>query len=395
MTDRRQMWLGLLILVSLGTLGIYTLFGSDLNLFGQKLYLDAEFPVAKGLRKGDSVMLAGTRVGRVTEVSFRPEAEDHRRILVRMRIDERIALREGYQVLIRDATLLGGRLVAIEPGPFGARELALSDGTLLDGEVPPDIFQALEKLGDVFSSSGDSLTTTFENIEQITSELREGDAAGNANRAFEKFAEAGDALSRIGTRIEEGGGSLGLLYTDPTLVETWVRTGENADAVFREAREGQGLVGRLLSDVELANRGRRAIEEIEAAAANLRQLTDGVAENGSLIGRAFRDEQLGTDFAKIGSDLAAFSDRLAKGEGTLARLIDSSELYDTVQRVASNLDQATSHVVSGKGTLGRILMRDDIGDELFLALRTANRSLEDYREAAPVTTFTSLIFSGF
>lgn len=395
MTDSRQLWLGLLILVSLGTLGAYTLFGSDLNLFGDKLFIEVEFPEADGIRKGDPVMLAGVRVGRVTDVEFRPDAPDSQRILAKLRIDEPIALREGYRIRIESATMLGGRLLAIEPGPFGAPALEVADGTLLTGEVAADPFEALGKIGEVIGAEGASIQRIIGDLEAIVADLREGGAAENLNRGLDSFAGAGESLERMTASIEAGEGSIGQLYANGELYDTWSSVGANADALLVEAREGRGLVGRLVSDSGLADRVENTVVEIEGAAGNLRGLTEGAAENGSVAQRLFQDGQLGEDLASIGSDLRAFSDRLANADGTVARLIDSPELYDTLLAAGQDVRQITEQVAQGRGTVGRLIMSDDIYDEIALALRTANRGLEDYREAAPITTFSSILFAGF
>jgi phospholipid/cholesterol/gamma-HCH transport system substrate-binding protein len=395
MTDSRQLWLGLLILVSLGTLGAYTLFGSDLNLFGDKLFIEVEFPEADGIRKGDPVMLAGVRVGRVTDVEFRPDAPDSRRILAKLRIDEPIALREGYRVRIEAATMLGGRLLAIEPGPFGAAALEVADGTLLTGEVAADAFDSLAKVGDLIGEEGPAIKRIIGDLEAIVADLREGGAGQNLSRGLESLAQTGESLERMTASIEAGEGSIGQLYANGALYDTWSSVGANADALLVEAREGRGLVGRLVSDSGLADRVENTVVEIEGAASNLRGLTEGAAENGSVAQRLFQDGQLGQDLASIGSDLRAFSDRLANADGTVARLIDSPELYDTLLAAGRDVRQITEQVAQGRGTVGRLIMSDDIYDEIALALRTANRGLEDYREAAPITTFSSILFAGF
>lgn len=395
MTDRRQFLLGLLILVSLGTLGIYTLFGSDMNLFGTKLYVDATFPVAKGLRKGDSVMLAGTRVGRVTSVRFRPDVPDEERILVTMRIDEEIALREGYAIEIRDATLLGGRLVAIHPGPFGAAPVAFGQGEVLVGKVPPDIFAAMEDLASLIGEEGDSIRGIIRDAEAMVGDLREGGFAENLSTAAEDIKSASEGAARLVAKVEAGEGNAGRLFSETTLYDTWVAVGRDAQATLDELRGGDGLMPLLLSDAEVAARGREAIDDLAAAAGEVRTFTEGINETDSLASRALRDEQLGADVSKFASDLADFSGRLQNPDGTVGRLLDSSELHDRALVVVDDLSIVTGKLRDGEGTIGKLIMSEEIYDEFNFALKTLNRGLEDYREAAPVTTFTSLIFGGF
>ena len=137
------------------------------------------------------------------------------------------------------------------------------------------------------------------------------------------------------------------------------------------------------------------IDSLGQSAAEIERFTAGMADTDSLANRLVRDEELGRQFGQIAADVADFTGRLRNPDSTVSRLIDSRELYDRFYTATDDVAAITTHVRSGEGTVGRLLMSDDLYTEVNFALKTLNRSLEDYREAAPVTTFTNLLFGGF
>jgi phospholipid/cholesterol/gamma-HCH transport system substrate-binding protein len=261
--------------------------------------------------------------------------------------------------------------------------------------VPPDIFESFEALGEVIGEEGGSIRKIIDDLSTIIGDLREGDLSGNLNRGVESIANAGESIERLTAQVERGEGTVGQLFQSDELFDNWNSVGANLDELLVTAREGDGVIGRLVSDTELGARVDETVGEIRGAAGNIRELTAGVTGSGSVVDRILHDEQLGADLSGIGTDLRSLSGRLANADGTIARLIDRPELYDTFLAAGEDVRSITSQVASGEGTLGRLIYSDEIYDEVALAIRTANRGLEDYREAAPITTFTNLIFAGF
>jgi len=98
MKSTRLLALGLLFVLTAGVLGFYTLFLTDIDIFGKASSITVHFPEARGLRQGDSVLVAGMRVGRVSELAFDPEAERDKRITVSLRLEHPLVLREDYEI---------------------------------------------------------------------------------------------------------------------------------------------------------------------------------------------------------------------------------------------------------------------------------------------------------
>ena len=94
-------------------------------------------------------------------------------------------------------------------------------------------------------------------------------------------------------------------------------------------------------------------------------------------------------------NLTELSRKLVEGEGTLGRLLNEDLLYEDLSATLANLRQASAALNSTEGTLGLLLNDDGIYRDLEKAVGTLTGTLEEAREAAPISTFLSTVFLGF
>ena len=107
----------------------------------------AEFVQAASLRPGHSIMLAGIPIGDVTSMNL---AGDH--VEAGLKIRDDVVLGKDSKAVIKLATILGGRYIAIEPD--GPGRLPHDTFELTHTEVPYDLQAALK-----------AATTTFEQVD--------------------------------------------------------------------------------------------------------------------------------------------------------------------------------------------------------------------------------------
>ena len=125
MNNQRQFLLGIFFLITLSILPVYTLFLTNIDLFGKQITETVYFPDAFGLKEGDPVQVSGLQVGHVKDLDFDPNAEHSKRIKAILSLDREIELMRGAKITIQESTLLGGRHVDIDPGEFGGPPLDL------------------------------------------------------------------------------------------------------------------------------------------------------------------------------------------------------------------------------------------------------------------------------
>jgi len=399
MTSGRQLILGLFFLAAFSILAAYTLFLSDISWFGDDQELVVEFPEAKNLRIGDAVLVAGMRVGRVTDMTFDPDAAPDRRIAVVLTIQEGIVLREDYAIVIEETTLLGGRNVNIDTGDPALDAVDLASARRLSGSIEPNPLEALNQVNDLIAENRGSVRSIIEDFEALVAGAREGRGTVGrlltdealADRLWESvdgFATAVEGANEVVADVRAGRGTLGRLLKEEELYGTIESIAEGFRAAADDLRvisadleAGQGTAGALLRDPELEARVRNAIDSVDRIATRLD------AGEGT-FGRLLVDDTLARDLERIVGDVA-------DGKGTLGALIASDEMYETVRSAFDDVGAVAAQIRSGEGTVGKLIMEQDLYDEALDSVQLLTRSLEDYREAAPVSTFTQVLFGAF
>ena len=392
MANQRQLMLGAFFVIVLTILGVYTLFLTDFSMFSERHELVAQFTQANGLRKGDSVLVAGIREGKVKALAYDPSAPIERRITATLALDHAVALREGFVIAIEDSTVLGGKQVTIDPGPPDGAPVPVTSA--LPGRVKGG---ALDGLGQLVDKNGATLERILGDVEVVVADVRAGKGTfGRLMRDEALAQEISDGAARIKASFE------------------------NIQAFTDDIRNGKGVLGRLATDEELAGK-------LEDIATNLQQITTDFKSVGAdvqagkgVLGRLTKDEQLGEDVAQAVATIKDISSRINSAEGslwkfiedptladnlrefsetmqsgTLGKLFNNDELYTKLSKIADDLSSATTALRNAEGTLGKLVMDKELYEEARRALGILTRTLEEYREAAPITTFTSILFAGF
>ena len=70
-------------------------------------------------------------------------------------------------------------------------------------------------------------------------------------------------------------------------------------------------------------------------------------------------------------------------------------IFKNALDLTGDLAAVAAKIRAGEGNLGRLVMEEDLYIEIERALGLITLTLEEYREAAPVTTLTSVLFNAF
>ena len=136
---------GIFVAAGLLCLGYLAIKLGKLEAFGNSGYvLYADFASVAGLRRGDTVEIAGVGVGRVEAMAL---VEDRARLT--LRIDPGVPVQEDAIASVRARGLIGDKFIAISPG--ASDRLIPSGGKIRETESPPDITDLIGKMigGDV------------------------------------------------------------------------------------------------------------------------------------------------------------------------------------------------------------------------------------------------------
>ena len=393
MAVNRQLLLGAFFVIVFGFLGAYTLFWTDFSVFKERHQLVVHFPDAHGIRKGDAVLVAGIRTGRVQNHAYDGMAPLEHRVTVTLSLDEEVALREGYEIAIEDATMLGGKQVVIDPGPPEGAPVATD-------EPLPGVVRGgpLDGLGEVVKRNGERFEAFLADAAEIAATLRRTDMgpAGrfiNDPKLGEDFAAAvTDArtsfanIDAVTTALREGNGVIGRLIRDEELaveldevVANLRQISVDFKAAMADVQAGKGVIGMLAKDDALA-------EDVRSAVAKVEEITNRINSGDGALWKLIEDEEIARKLQELGDKI---------DQGTLGKLVSNDEVYVKLSKIADDIAAATGAIRNAEGSLGKIVMQDDLYEQIDRALGILTRTLQEYREAAPITTFTSVLFYGF
>jgi phospholipid/cholesterol/gamma-HCH transport system substrate-binding protein len=137
--SRIEIVVGIFVLAGLLCLGYLAVRLGKLEVLGNQGYVVyADFASVAGLKPGDSVEIAGVKVGRVESIGL----ADYRARLG-LRIAEHIQLQEDTIASVKARGLIGDKYIVLSPG---ASDRTLKPGDRIrETESPPDISDLIGK----------------------------------------------------------------------------------------------------------------------------------------------------------------------------------------------------------------------------------------------------------
>jgi phospholipid/cholesterol/gamma-HCH transport system substrate-binding protein len=322
---------GLLIIVAAVILaGFIFVLGNFSLASGYTIYVDYDY--SGNLQEGAPVKVAGIKVGKVEDVSFRggaidPSTDPPRRVYVRVTawIEDRAkeSIRRDAEVFINTAGVLGEQYLEIVPGRDWEHP-PVAAGARLVGRNPPRtdlvlsrLYEVLESLSEVLTEDKDAIKNLLRNsasaVAQVDELLR-----SNREQVGRLIASTGElAASAKGTLDKVNAG------LDPRVVQ---RTLADVDALLAS---GKGAIDRV------------------------------TPEAVALLGDARRATGVVTD-ERVDRAIAV-ADRAATAAQKAGGLID-------------NVDGMVTDLRAGKGTAGALLAKDDVYVDVRELLRDLKRN---------------------
>lgn len=246
----------------------------------------AYFDDVQGLIAKSRVLVAGIPVGYISSIRL-----EGARARVDLRIEEDIKLYQDARVSMRSLSLLGERVLVIDPGTPGlpeipdGGEIQVTDAGVQTDDIlvtVNDIARSVKKIttqmerafgteeaGDRMQSALRNLSDALENIKEVTDE-----AGPRIVRIMENVELATDDLSQIIHR-RRGDIDRGIGEVDDTIASIH-RAADQLNAVLEDVKEvtgrtarGEGTIGRLTQDEAL-------IDEVEGVAQGLNSFVGGL-----------------------------------------------------------------------------------------------------------------------
>lgn len=279
---------------------------------------------------------------------------------IEARFDHVRGLRQGDNVFLRGVMI--GRVKSLDVEPDGVHVTA----TL---QRPIEMREGYRL--EILSSS--VLGGQFLSIDEgpLDAPALPADLVLHGTTPVDLMIEATSAVQSVREALEEG-----------QILANLAETMEQLNQITEGLSAGRGTIGRLLVDDTVYNN----LEEISVS---LREVTGMLERGEGTLGALIHDDTLYANLTEV-------SERLASGQGMLGRLLsDDDTLYDDIAATASAIRQVSESINAGEGTLGRLVYSDELYEEAKLLLHEIRAAVDDFRETAPITTFTSIFFGAF
>ena len=231
-----------------------TFWVGKIRLFENGYIIKVNFSQIGGLKKGDTVTLAGMKVGRVEDFDIRDN-----KIQVSLWIKKETTLRQNSIFSINDVSLMGGKYVGITMGTTDSS--VLRPGSIVDGADSYQLDQLFTKAGEISDSIGKFVKKiekgegtagkliTDEELYKNTSEFMKSakETSDKAQKIIDEFKGIGTevketvkTIKKIVTKIDKGEGSVGKLIYDEELYNEAKKTVKSAKAASEDAKDVLG-----------------------------------------------------------------------------------------------------------------------------------------------------------
>jgi phospholipid/cholesterol/gamma-HCH transport system substrate-binding protein len=297
MTNEQKVGLFFVAGIALVVLAIEMTVG--IGLFTKTYHLYVNYPDVGGLQTGDTVQVAGLKLGRVDAITLQPDG-----VRVALRVDQQAVVHRDSVARLDYQALSGTRFIALSLGTPNTP--VLKDGDTVEGQTPPGLTQMIDEMQGVAHSVQGLADSLNENQDRVFKSIN---AMLDENRAT--VQQAIENLDSITAKLDHGNGTLAKLINDATLYDRTTTVMADLQKVADRLASGQGDLGRLLnSDGSLYDDVRETVASLNTTAANLEVV----------------------------------STQIRNGEGTIGRLVTDDALYQEAEDAVRGLDRATAGI---------------------------------------------------
>ncbi len=350
------------------------------------------FDDAGSMSEGTPVKASGMKIGTVKALDFNPK---NGKVDVTLEIWEKdLQLYPNHKFTVKPESALGGQYVDVEIGNTTASPV--SEKEVSEGTTQED---ALGAVAQMVEENRPNLRQAIENIRRVTDDLANGRGTLGAliteRQLYEELEQLVDEVRQTVTMARDGEGTIGKLIKDPKVYDEISAAAENVREITRKINQGEGSIGPLVNDDAAYQDLRKALATLEETLGGVRNLVAKAERGEGTVGKLFNDPSLYDNFNDAARNISAVSQKLNSGQGTLGRLLTDDELYQGLLATVGNIKEVSDDVNRGRGTIGKLVKDETLYFELRKAVRSITASVEDAREQAPVSLFTSIIFNAF
>ncbi|HET6427176.1 MAG TPA: MlaD family protein [Phycisphaerae bacterium] len=347
MTDKtRNLLVGMTVMAALAGLAAMIVLFQEIPAALQSGYRHhVHFANAGGVTAGTDVLLAGRRIGRVTDVQF-TDGDARKGVTMTVLIESDVNVPANVTANIRSRSLAGGIYVDLVPGQ--GPETAIADPATgeplvwLPKDHPLTITGTAESGGLIPADVRNQLRQSLGSFERLADALSSFLAPAPPSTA--------SAPTTAGT----------IAATQPSLGNTLAKLDAALDAV------SDTLDAKTRSDLK------QAVGDLRAAAG---KTAEAMEEARALFGEARSAVALSkTTMTNVSAATTQASSRFDELAG---KLIDDA---DQLGKVLTSLQQSVQRIESGEGTAGKLVNDPRLYEELLAATRRLGETLDTFQD---------------
>lgn len=141
----------------------------------------------------------------------------------------------------------------------------------------------------------------------------------------------------------------------------------------------------------------RVFEKVRNVVDNIDQIVARVNAGDGMLGKLLSDDDtVYNDVQASAVSLREIMQRVQNGEGVVGKLLSAdSALYDDLTATMGSAKRIAERIDKGEGTLGKLLSDESVYNEIEATVGEIRAAVDDFRETAPITTFSSIFFGAF
>ena len=382
---QRDTLLGVVFFGTLGFLLWATVNLTDLSLSNE---LVVYFPQAGSVDVGTNVMVLGKKVGKVGAIDIDYD-RDRTPVRMNLLLREEIPLKQSHIIEVRDAGVLGGKQVYIDPGKGG---LVAAEAALV-GEVAGSAFDKLGNIADGEGAVGRQLEAALKEISAFFGSMNDEETSigrlVKRRDLYDSVFNASENLNRILEAVVNAEGAVGALIMNKQTADDATALVANIQKVSDRLLRTDSPLGVLLNDAEAAR-------DLQGILGNVDRLVTDATEGKGVLGRLLRDEALAAEFGDVVHNLNKLLENASDPDaGALGAITSDPQTATDLKATLANLRHVSEQLADQKGMIGAMINDEDLAIRFRRILNQVSRAIEDAREAAPISNFVQVLLGVF
>jgi phospholipid/cholesterol/gamma-HCH transport system substrate-binding protein len=336
---------GFFFIIALLIFAVMMEVGERWNPFEKKINYKTYLSSVTGLKKGDSVRLAGVDVGKITDIKVLEN-----KVEIDFEVQPGTNVKTDTVASLRMTNLLGGQFLGLS---FGSPQAPLlPDGGVVTGKDKANIDQIVDNLGELTKDAKVMITDLDKNQNEVIGKIS---AMLDENRV--NLHNTIVNLDSITTKFDRGQGSLALLLNDKTLYNNTNATTANLRSITDKINNGEGTIGKLVNDDAFYKDAKSAMSKINDSMKDVKEIV-----------------------AKINS-----------GQGSMGKLVNDDALYNNFNDASKNIKEITQKINSGQGTIGKLVNDDKLYRDATATLKKTEKAVEGLGDSGPISVLGSVV----